>query len=65
MHHEDLGLGGIDHEIAAALDPEELAELQQALIQQMHHDEHGFYGDEEEDEEQDPGFIQNVVNQFN
>jgi len=28
----------------------------------MHHDEHGFYGDEEEDEEQDPGFIQNVVN---
>jgi len=28
----------------------------------MHHDEHGFYGEEEEDEEQDPGFIQNVVN---
>jgi hypothetical protein len=27
MHHEDLGLGGIDPEIAAALDPEELAEL--------------------------------------
>jgi len=27
MQHEDLGLGGIDPEVAAALDPEELAEL--------------------------------------
>jgi len=27
-----LGLDGIDPEIAAALDPEELAELQQALF---------------------------------
>jgi hypothetical protein len=27
MHPEDLGLAGIDPEVAAALDPEELAEL--------------------------------------
>lgn len=44
----------IDPEIAAALDPEELAELQQQLMQGMGHEE---FEEWEDEEQQDPGFI--------
>jgi hypothetical protein len=40
-----FGLEGIDPEVAAALDPEELAEIQQALLQQMQFEEQVDFSD--------------------
>lgn len=64
---QNFVLNQIDPEIAAALDPEELEELQAQLMQGMGQQEFEEWSDEDEVEEgqNQNGFIQNFINNFN